>query len=307
MTHCPTCGRPRVASRATCLYCGGPLPSVGPSDPVPADAPPVAERAEAGEPRDRCLVVLDLAAASEAALARALDRPSYEARLLVRRGGLHLHRIFDAAAADAEARRLRAFGLDAVLVPETEARVRPLRALGGERREGQLTLRTEEGPVVVVRRGDLLLVVAGPITREYQTPSKRRRVETARPDEGFRVHLHRREDPRPLEIDSQSVELGFTITGSGRLEVDAWVEEVAGDAPRDDGFRRMPPALSPSEPEPTGVLAAVRSLGRGSPDSASGGDDRAVVLDNVEQFRFYSAWRAAAERRRAGLTPKAEL
>lgn len=300
MPSCATCGRPRTAAGTTCLYCGAPLPPAPGPAGLPAAAPAGSPPQAAG---DRRLLLLGLAGVSEDALARALGRPPYEAALLVRRGGWHLHRILEVGAADAEARRLRAFGLDALLVPEPEARVRPLRTLGGERGEGQLVLRTEEGPVTV-RRGELLLVVRGPIAREFQTPARRRRVETARPHEGYRVHLHRREDPRPVEIDTGSVELGFAITASARMEVDAWVEEIAGDAPRDDGFRRLAPALSLAEPEPKGALAAVRTLGLASRDAA-GRDDQAVVFDNVEQFRFYSGWRAAVERRRPGLSPPA--
>jgi hypothetical protein len=242
--------------------------------------------------------VIDLRGASPDRVARALGRSLYEAGLLARRGGFHLHRLLDAGPAEEEGRRIGGLGLGVFVVPEAEARVRPLRALAGERGEGTLALRTEEGPVVV-RRGELLLVVAGPIARQYQTPARRRRIDTARPDEGFRVHLHRHADERPLEIDAAAVETGFALTGSARLEVDAWVEEVRGTAPRDDGFRHLPPALGPAEPEPKGALAAVRSLGLASRDAAGERQDRAVVLDNLAQFRFYSGWRAAAERRSA--------
>jgi len=304
MAHCPTCGRPRAAARATCLYCGAPLPA----EPSPgAEALPAARAGGEGPPRPgveaggstgRWLLVIDLGDAAPDTVARGLDRSLYEAGLLVRRGGWHLHRALDEGPAAEEALRLGALGLHVVVVPEAETRARPLRTLAGERGEGALDLRTEEGSVVVLR-GDLLLVVAGPISRQYQTPSKQRRIDTARPDEGYRVHLHRHADPRPLEIDAACIEPGFAVTGSARLEVDAWVDEVAGDAPRDDGFRFLPPALAPAEPEPKGALAAVRSLGLASRDAAGERRDRAVVLDNVAQFRFYSGWRAAATRRRA--------
>lgn len=305
MANCPACGRPRAASCATCLYCGASVAPVagaaGAEAALPATAAARASAPELPVERkaggDRWLLVLDLAVASEALLARALERTPYDAGLLARRGGFYLHRILKAGEAEAEVLRLGAFGLTALRVPEAEARVRPLRTLGGERGEGTLALRTEEGRVVV-RRGDVLLTVAGPIVREYQTPSERRRADTARPDEGYRVHLHRREEPRPVEIDPAAVELGFGATGSARLEVEAWVGEVAGAAPYDDEFRRLPPALAPAEPEPKGALSAVRSLGRASRDAAGRTDDRVILLDNVEQFRFYSGWRAAVERRR---------
>jgi hypothetical protein len=282
-----------VVERATCFYCGATLPPEdgegGDVSPSPGPSP------EAG---GRTLVVLDLAGVDVAVLAQALDRPLFEAGLVARRGELHLHRILEPAAAAAEADRLAAGGLVTLLLPEAEARVRPVRALGGERGDGSLVLRTEEG-AVEVHRGDVLLVVRGPITRAYQTSSRRRRVDTAQPDEGYRVHLHRHREPRPAEIDAATFEFGVAVTGSARLELDAWAEEVAGSAPRDDGFRRLPPALGPAEPEPKGALAAASALGLASRARRGRRDEAPVLLDNLEQFRFYSGWRAAVERRRA--------
>jgi hypothetical protein len=240
-------------------------------------------------------VVLDLEGASPGVVAEALAVPAYEAALLVRRGGFHLHKALETAAAEDEAARLTTRGARAFVVPEAEARVRPVRAIGGERGEGTLTLRTEDD-AVSLRRGGLLLVVQGPIAREHQPSSRRRRVDTARLDEGYRVHLHPRGPARPVEIDAATFEFGLGLTGSGRLELDLWVGEVLGDAPRDDGFRRLPPALGPAEPEPRGAVAAAGSLGLSRREGEGRGG--AVVLDNVAQFRFYSGWRAAVERRR---------
>lgn len=288
MASCPSCRRPVAVARASCFYCGAPL---APGDVAEEDPAPSAEPPPGG---GRTLVVLDLAGVDVAALAQALGRPLYEAGLVARRGGFHLHRILEPGAAGAEAERLSTRGVPALLLPESEARVRPLRALGGARADGALALRTEEGPAEV-RRGDVLIVVRGPIARELQPAPKRRRVDTARLDEGYRVHLHRRDAPRPLEIDAATFEPGFSLTGAARLEVDAWAEEVRGDAPWDDGFRRLPPALGPAEPEPRGALAAVTGLGVAS--RGRGGDEGPLVLDNVAQFRFYSGWRAAVHRR----------
>lgn len=305
MASCPSCRRPVALVRATCFYCGASLP---PEDVPSTAGAPTAPAGEAGArtaadgtrgapPAGRTLLVLDLAGLSTAVLARALDRPLYEADLVARRGGLHLHRVLAAASAEAEAERLASRGIASYLVPEEEARVRPVRALGGEGGEGSLALRTEEGPVEL-RRGDVLLVVRGTITREYQPSPKRRRIDTARLDEGYRVHLHRQREPRPVEIDAATFETGFAVTGSARLEIDAWTEEVRGEAACDDAFRRLPPALGPAEPEPRGALAAVSSLGRASRGQGGGRGEGPVVLDNVQQFRFYSGWRAAVERRR---------
>jgi hypothetical protein len=287
-------------ARSTCVYCGAPLAPdavvAARGEEVPA--PPAPERA---------LVVLDLASVSPGTLEQALPVSRYEAELLARRAGLHLHRVLARAAAEAEAVRLGGRGLAVVVVSEAEVRARPLRCLGGERGPQRLDLRTEEGRVTL-RRGDVSLVVRGPIVREYQTRLTRRRIETARLADGYRVHLHlpavspeaavAGAFPRPLEIEAGNFEFGLAVTGSARLELEAWVEEVASGAPSDDGFRRLPPALGPAEPEVRGALSAASSLGLAARDRESGREDGPIVLDNVAQFRFYSGWRAAVERRR---------
>ncbi len=304
MASCPSCRRPVALARASCLYCGVALPTGGVTALRPPGAPPVGHPPQGDEPpvlaaggEERLLMVLDLSGAAPQTLARALGLPPYEGGLLVKRGAFHLHRVLGGAAARAEAERLGAAGLTVLLVPEVEARVRPLQAVGGERGEGVLALRTEEGPVTL-RRGDVRLVVRGAITREYQPSTRRRRVDTARLEQGYRVHLHRRQDPRALELDAGAFEFAFAVTGSARLELDAWVEEMAPDATIDDGFRRLPPVLGPAGTEPRGALAAAGAFGLGTRSRRNGLDERPVVFDNVEQFRFYSGWRAAVERRR---------
>jgi hypothetical protein len=197
--------------------------------------------------------------------------------------------------AEAEAERLRALGALPLLVPEAEVRVRPLLCLAGERQPNGLLLRTEQGAVTLAR-GEAFLVVSGPITREYQPTAERRRIATARLEEGFRFHVHRRDADRPLELDALNLELGFAASGSVRLEIQAWLDAVAGDATRDSGFARLPPVLGPAEPDPKGALAAAGSLAASTRGGA--GESRPVVLDNVAQFRFYSGCLAAVGRRR---------
>jgi hypothetical protein len=181
-------------------------------------------------------------------------------------------------------------------IPENEIREPPLRAVGGGWEQGELVLRTEEGPLTL-RRGDLLIVVRGPIARQRQPVYRRRRVDTVSLEDGYRVHLHRRSHRRAVEIDSASFEFSHPFTGSTRLELDAWVEEIGADVVQDDAFRRLPPAFGVAEPEPRGPLAAASALSRGARRPA---EEESVLLDNAAQFRFYSAWRAALERRRRG-------
>jgi hypothetical protein len=297
MPSCPSCRRPVAVARPSCLYCGAPLApqDVAAAAAAAGPAPPPPE----AEPRG--LLILDLADATPEILARALGLPPYEAGLLARRGGLHLRRALEARAASAEARRLAGLGVVAVVVPEAEARARPLRALSGRRTPAGLSLRTEEGPLEVAE-ADLLLLVTGPIVRQRQSRFDEKRAP-ARLDEGRRVHLHRRSEPRAVEIDPDNFEAGGGA-GSARLEVDAWVADLAARVPHDEDFRREPPALAPGEPEPPSPLAAAaslraRSARRRPPRRPGGTEEEPSLLDNVAQFRFYSGWRAAVARRRA--------
>jgi hypothetical protein len=281
-------------ARATCVYCGAPLEtaaSAGP--PAPAAEAPAPKAVEA---QPRVLVLLDLAAAPPPALAEALAVSRYEAELLVRRGGVQLVRAADAAAAAGEAERLRGLGAAPMLVPEPEVRAPPILCLSGERQDDLIAFRTTEGPRTL-GRGEALILVRGAIAREYQASPERRRISSARLEDGFRVHVHLRDSGRPLELDALNLEVGFAASGSVRLELDAWLEAVAGDAPRDDGFRHLPPALAPQAPEPKSALSAAGALSA-STRAAAGAGKAPLVLDNLAQFRFYSGCLAAVARRR---------
>jgi hypothetical protein len=284
-----------AVARERCVYCGAVLAAFG----AGADPAGPAETKQRGgaAPRGRTLVLLDLGSLDAEALAPALALSRYEAGLLARRGGLHLVRAAAEAEAEREAERLRELGLAPLVVSEAEVRAAPLPCVAGERRGDALLLRGPAGATLTIERGDALIVVSGPITREYLPSLERRRIAIASLEEGFLVHVHRRTETRPLEIDALNFELGFAAAGSVRLELDAWLDAVAGEAPRDTGFARLPPVLGPAAAEPASALAAAGSLA-----AAARGARRAAhastVLDNVAQFRFYSGCLAAAERRR---------
>ncbi len=305
MADCPACRRPMAMARANCVYCGAPLP-VPAREAVkgagPASAPPPPETAA------RLLVILDLGAATEEGVASALGLSLFEAGQRRKRGGLQLHRIAEEGRAQEEAAALRSAGLEVVLVPEDEARAAPLHALGGGPEAGGLRLRDRDGAFFFVPSDELRLVVRGPIAREYQPSLRIRSVRTASLDGGYRIHLHRGVDPRPVELDPGNFEFGFTVTGSSLLELLGWLGALAPAVPVDDEFRRLPPELSPAIAPTFGVMAATAGLAR--PDrgpndfrtrtvmGGSGAEEPPAVLDNVAQFRFYSGWRASVERRR---------
>jgi len=284
---CPSCGRPLARAGPRCLYCSAPLPAAAEAESLPAPlAPPAAAR--------RLLVILDLDGAEPARLARALPLGRFEAELLARRGGFHLQRVADAENARVVAQRLADEGVRVLLVPEDEARTPPLRALSGEWTPRGLGLRTEAGPLALAP-GSLQLVVTGEVVREYQ-PRYQRRREATQAGRRWLVHLHRRGETAAVEIDPAFLGVEGSLTGSARLEVEAWIEALARDAPRDDRFRLLPPALAPAEPDPAhSAVAAVAALDGGR---SNGGREPRLLLDNLAQFRFYSGWRGAVARRR---------
>jgi hypothetical protein len=243
----------------------------------------------------RDVVVLDLSGVTGGVLEAALGIPAYEAGQRLLRGGYQLHRILPPESAGAEAERLRAAGLRVIVVRETDARAAelPHLALGGAVAHGALVLRTDSGPRRLAGP-ELLLVVRGPITRAYEPRPAHKRVRVAGPSEGQRIHLHLRAEPRPVEIDPDDFECGpAPLPGSSLLTILEWIRAVAGEAPVDEGFRHLTPALSaalPPQGSPATAAEALRPAGRTR--------DRPVLFDNVAQFRFYSGWRAAAERAR---------
>jgi hypothetical protein len=309
---CPACRRPIAVARPTCLYCGAALPADAAAAVARTDAEDVRGLSLSGLAKgfglvvdpgpapatDRLLLVVDLSGLSPDAIAKALHLPPFEAGLRARQGGLHLHLAAPRSEVEAEGARLEAAGLRVVRIPESEARTPPVVAVAGERSGARLRLRSG-GRSFDVRGEDVMLVVEGPIQREYQSRQiERKKVATATLEASHRFHLHLRSESRPVELDPANFAFGprGTVAGSSLLEMKAWIAELASHAPVDDGFRRFPPALSPATPE-EGAAASLRQLGSGSARK-----DAPAILDNVAQFRFYSGWRGAAERRRRELT-----
>lgn len=288
--ECPRCRRPVAAARRQCLYCGAEL-SAPAADPRPRTPAPPAGLPGSALP-DRVLVVVALDGMDAGRLAAAFGVSAYEAGQWARRGGYHLHRAAAAAEAAAETERLAAHGVAVFTFDEAAVRAaaEPEAALGGHFDGEALRLRTPGGAADVAG-SDLLLVVKGPITREYLPKENPRFVRTSTLDPGFRFHLHRRDAPRPLEIDPAAFDFGsHRARESSLLEIAGWMAALAAYAPVDDGFRRMAPALAPATP-PTGSAARPEEALRTSAASPP------AVLDNVAQFRLYSAWRGAVERK----------
>lgn len=302
---CARCGRPVTVSTGRCLYCGA---ARAPSTPPPSTPSPdqVAARSpDPGAEPGRVVLVADLQDVDPRKLRGALGLSAYEAGQRARGPRYQFLRLANARTAEEEAAQLSARGLPVVAVPEGEARagLRPRVALGGECRDGVLRTRTNGGDVRT-SAGNLLMVVRGPITREYQARGGEglahvKRIRTASLEGGFRFHLWHRDAEHPLELDPGSFAFGrdAVLPGSSLLLLTEWIAAVAALPSTDDSFRRLPPALAPAAPDSGGVLAAANVLARPA-DSRGAKSEGPVILDNLAQFRFYSGWRAAVERRR---------
>jgi hypothetical protein len=291
---CPRCRRPVAMARRQCLYCGADVSSVETRDrrAEPRTEPATPPGAIPGTAlRERALVVVALDGVDPARLPAAFGISLYEARQWARRGGYHLQRVAAPADAAAYRQRLAAEGIAAYTLDETAVRAAadPEPALGG-RFDGQVLRVRTPGGSVDIGAANLRLLVKGPITREHLPMESLRWSRTATLDPGFRFHLHRHDPPRPVEIDPATFDFGaHRARESSLLEIAGWITALAADVPVDDEFRRITPALGPAAPA-AGAAARLEDALRTSAARPP------AILDNVPQFRFYSAWRGAVDR-----------
>jgi hypothetical protein len=293
--QCPACQRPIAMPGVRCLYCGAALPEALLATRA-KDVPALTKR---------LLVIID-ATADAGALASALGRPLAEANTLKRRSKHLLHCILPEAEAEEERRRLANLGVSAVTLREAAVRAasRPRCATGGVPAEGVFSVGAD-GETCRIAAGDVLLLVVGPIRREPQsveTHSLRglRRVPWSHVTDTECYHVHCRRLARPIEIDPETF---VFARASARIEstwrrLRAELSLLAGAAEIDDDFRRETPALGLSARAPLSPF--------GEPQSAKGRGAPPTYLDNLPQFRYYSAWRGALAQQRAGLPPIAE-
>jgi hypothetical protein len=121
-----------------------------------------------------------------------------------------------------------------------------------------------------------------------------RQWDESQTEAGYRLHLHRASDERPVELDPDGFEFAEPAAQAPLVQLTRWLSSLAPDALVDDGFKWHTPAL--------GAAAAAVSGAAGSLDAMSDAARRqrkgaSVRLDNLAQFRFYSAWRGMLERR----------
>jgi len=141
---------------------------------------------------------------------------------------------------------------------------------------------------------EVALILSASIKRERTTDQAPTRATRggARLEDLFFVHIHLKKGPRPLEIDPRRTGFEGTDLASAHMSTREVVRLLAVAAPHDEAFRNIVPALSPAE-DLSDDLAAMKKERKGASR-----EPKVVVLDNLAQFREYSAWRGTVERER---------
>lgn len=303
---CPACARPIAMARSQCVYCGAAL-----SSEALAAAASAAQRvlrskslanleaAAQGVDRDqpqRNYVVLDTASASVDIIAESCRVSIWQARQWQAASRYRLVKV-SSDPDDPDVAHLKESGLRPIVVSEVAvARLRhPLAvdSIDVSSRPPRWALRDDPEAEPTWRTLDeknLGLVVSAPIRRERvqdsTTPQNRRVV---RLEDAWLVHLYIRGEERPWEIDPLRTGFeGFSLASAHMATLDL-VRRLSALAPYDDAFKNIVPALAPG----LDSLEDVAGLKRSS--TKTGKEPKAVALDNVIQFREYSAWRGAVE------------
>lgn len=304
---CPSCGRPVATARPTCLYCGASLPEETQTAAAEAAARVLQAKnlshleASTGgfgpEAPRRVYVILDTTASIES-IVDAFGISPWEAQQWQIASSFRLVRIAPEGRHEAmEAPLVASRHLHTI--PEkivTESRTpRFVEFVGAS--PGTLALSLEDPETLTARRLELepsavLLIVSGPIKREkVREAASYKKPSDTRLDDGWLIHLHTRDDPRPLEIDPGRTKFETSGPASAHMLSLELVRRLENAAVHDAFFRNVVPALSPGA-DPLDELREMASAKKGGAK-----EPKRVVLDNMAQFREYSAWRAAIERR----------
>ena len=307
--NCPACARPVAMARPTCVYCGAALPKETLEEASFAaqrvlksktllDLENAARGADPVRPARRYLVV-DTTSASAPTLADACSISVWEARQWQAAARYRLLRISDEPQDGLLESELRKKGVPPLVIPEdVVARARrPMTVETLDLAATPLRGHLVEDPDAAVVPRDLLeheifLIVSAPIKREKVREAVTSRLRPDRRlDDGYLVHLHLKNESRPWEIDPRRTGYQGPGPASAHMCTLELVRRLAATISHDEGFKNMVPALSPGV-DPLTDLSGMRD------SRPKGTEPKTVILDNVAQFREYSAWRAAVERTR---------
>lgn len=296
-------------ARPTCLYCGAALPLATVEEATLAAQRVLESKTlvglgnaamgtDLGRPPRRYLVI-DTQSTDTQTLALACSISPWEARLWQAGSRYRLLRISDEPQNGPLESELRAKGLPPLVLPE-EMVARARRPLTVETIDLSATplcghLVDDPDAAVVPRdlkEQEIILIVSAAIKRERVREVVVSRLRTDRRlDDGYLVHLHLKGESRPWEIDPRRTGYRGPGEASAHMRTLELVRRLAVNAPHDEGFRNVAPALSPGV-DPLADLPALKDSRRAGKEPKTG------FLDNVAQFREYSAWRAAIERAR---------
>ncbi len=304
---CPACSRPIAMARASCVYCGASL-STEAVEAASAAARKVLQSKSlfnleatattlVREQPPRRYVILDTNAAPVERLALGCAISVWEARQWQAASRYRLVKISTEPADGPFESGLRENGLvPLVVAEETISRSRNpvlLESIQPEAAPLQCTLREDrEAPPSRrdLRESDLTLIVSASIRRERvkDGASPRNRPET-RLEDAWLIHLHLKGEARPWEIDPLRTSYEGVGLASAFMNTLELVRRLSKVAPHDESFRNIVPALSPGA-DPRRDLETLAPTAKKKDK-----EPKVVVLDNVAQFREYSAWRGAVE------------
>jgi hypothetical protein len=294
-------------ARARCVYCGATLSSEGLEEAALAarrilQSKSLAglESAATGLGRDwqsRRYVVIDTAAAGVEVIAEACAVSVWEARQWQASSRYRLLKVSAEPADGPLESGLRERGLRFLVVPDdTVARSRNpvlLESIDPSAGLAACTIRDDpEAPPLRrdLKDQDLALIVSASIKRQRVKDQDSRRPPTeTRLEDAWLVHLHLKGEARPWEIDPLRTTYEGAGPASAYMRTLELVRRLSTIAPHDEAFRNIVPALSPG----VDPLRGLESLATTPRKKAK--EPKFVVLDNVAQFREYSAWRGAIE------------
>ncbi len=300
-------------ARENCVYCGAPL-----SAKVLEAAALAAERvlqsksldhleaAARGPTRDqttRRYLIIDTAGTTPETLARACSISVWEARQWRAASRYRLLKVSAELPDGAQESGFKEIGLTFLALPEhTVAPARNpivLESVDLSAAPLQCTLRHHaEAPATrrELIEPDVALIVSASIKRErVKDASSLRARADSRLQDAFLVHLHLKKEARPWEIDPRRTGYEGASLASAHMSTLDLVRRLSVRAPHDEAFKTIVPALSLGA-DPPSDLTGLKKTAKGA-----GKEPKVIVLDNVAQFREYSAWRGAVGKQRLNL------
>jgi len=279
-----------IAQRPHCLFCGVELSLLPSSTASPPSTPP---SGGLPAPAAHAYLFFDPTGLDAERLASVVSCSVFEASQRLLRGGWQLWRGLTEATAALEAHRLAREGLRVQLLAAGDVDAAPWIARGGHRQGRSLILHGSQEDRSV-QGSEVLLAVLGTVTRAQQSSDRPRKIDVARPSDGYRIHLHLAEPPAH-ELDPEEFCFdGARDSASSLAELRLWIRELG--CPIDLDFRQETPALAPVAAAAQGSSSPLGMV-RGLEEGREALGEARVVLDNLAQFRFYSACRGALARK----------